>query len=215
MNILENYNKIDYENLEEKDILKLLLYISGYKDTEKKLEQLLEYYQSYENIFKLNINLNKKVNQRFIYLLKLLNDVSSKYLHDKIKNSNEVLNKSKLVVEFFRRKLASSNNEEFHLMLLNNSYKYLCSYTVSKGSIDKTYVYIRDVLYPILECNAKYVIICHNHPSGNEYPSSQDENLTKRISKLLTTIEVDLIDHIIITKDSYYSFAERGKIWKY
>lgn len=215
MNILENYNELKFEDLDEKDILKLLLYIAGYKNIEEKIDDLLKYYQSYENIFRLKVNLSKKVNKKFIYLLKLLNDASYNYIYDKIKSTKIPLNQSKLVAEFYRRKLGFSNNEEFHILLLNNNYNYLSSYILSKGSLDRAYIYKREVLYPILECNAKYIIICHNHPSGNIIPSVQDERVTKKISKMLEQIEVNLVDHIIVTKDSYYSFAERGKIWKY
>ncbi|VWL84790.1 JAB domain-containing protein [Oceanivirga miroungae] len=212
MNILENYENLDFQNLDEKDILKLLIYISGYKNVDKKLKELLEYYDNYENIFKLKINLNKKVNKRFIYLLKLLNDVSYNYIHDKIKIEKNILNESRLVAEFFRRKIGTNASEEFNILLLNNSYQYLNSFVLAKGSIDRTHIYIRDVIYPILECNAKYVIICHNHPSGNLNPSEEDEYVTRRVSKLLKSIDVSLIDHIIVTKDNYYSFAERRKI---
>ena len=83
-------------------------------------------------------------------------------------------------------------------------------YNVSKGGISSTIVEIRHILYIALKTNSTGIILAHNHPSGNLKPSSTDINLTRRIKSACEIMDLNLTDHIILTKDNYYSFMEGG-----
>ena len=83
-------------------------------------------------------------------------------------------------------------------------------YNVSKGGISSTVVEIRHILYIALKTNSTGIILAHNHPSGNLKPSSTDINLTRRIKSACEIMDLNLTDHIILTKDNYYSFMEGG-----
>lgn len=102
--------------------------------------------------------------------------------------------------------------EEFKVLLLNRSNEVLGIYPLSKGGITGTVVDSRLIFAVALKCNATGIIICHNHPSGNLNPSGADIELTKKIKKCADFLDISLIDHIIVTKNSFYSFSNEGKL---
>jgi DNA repair protein RadC len=100
--------------------------------------------------------------------------------------------------------------EEFKVLLLNRANNALGIYSLSKGGISGTIVDVRLLFAVALKCNASGVIICHNHPSGNTTPSEADITLTNKIKKCSELFDITLIDHLIITKDAFYSFSTEG-----
>lgn len=100
--------------------------------------------------------------------------------------------------------------EEFKLLLLNRANDVLGIYHLSKGGITGTVVDTRIIFAIALKCNATGIILCHNHPSGNLTPSQPDKNITAQIKKAAVLFDINLIDHLIITKDNYFSFSENG-----
>ena len=83
---------------------------------------------------------------------------------------------------------------------------------ISQGGITGTVVDVRMVLATALKCGATGIILSHNHPSGNLFPSDADDKLTKQIFEASKIMEIQLLDHLIITTDGYYSYADQGKI---
>ena len=83
---------------------------------------------------------------------------------------------------------------------------------ISQGGLSGTVVDVRIVLGTALKCGASSIIISHNHPSGNLFPSDADDKLTKQIFEASKIMEIQLLDHLIITSEGYYSYAEQGKI---
>lgn len=102
--------------------------------------------------------------------------------------------------------------EEFKILLLNRANEVLGVYPLSKGGITGTVVDQRLIFAVALKCNATGIIMCHNHPSGKLLPSEADITLTKSIGKCADLLEINLIDHLIITKNGYYSFSNEGKL---
>jgi len=102
--------------------------------------------------------------------------------------------------------------EFFYILLLNRSNRITSVCKISEGGINGTVVDVRIIVSAVLLNLSSSVIAIHNHPSGNLLPSESDKLLTNKISKALTLIEVKLIDHLIITDDKYYSFADKGLI---
>ena len=102
--------------------------------------------------------------------------------------------------------------EEFKVLLLNRANEVLGIYPLSKGGITGTVVDQRLIFAVALKCNATGIIICHNHPSGKLLPSEADITLTKNIGKCADLLEINLLDHLIITKNGFYSFSNEGKL---
>lgn len=123
-----------------------------------------------------------------------------------------------------RRKIASSRNayellqpilgdlhhEEFWIVFLNNFNKVLHKYQLSKGGITGTLVDVRLVLKMALEVGATGLILAHNHPSGNLKPSEADKNLTSKLQQAAQSLDIKVLDHLIITDKKYFSFADQN-----
>ena len=100
--------------------------------------------------------------------------------------------------------------EQFKVLLLNRAHKVLGIYDVSTGGIGGTVADPRIIFVAALKANACGIVISHNHPSGNLKPSRQDEELTQKIKHAGQFLDIKLLDHVIITNESYYSFADEG-----
>jgi DNA repair protein RadC len=100
--------------------------------------------------------------------------------------------------------------EESVALFLNRANRILGCYRISSGGIRGTVVDIRIVLGIALKCLACGIILAHNHPSGELNPSHQDLEMTKRLKEAAKLMEISLLDHLIITYDKYYSFADEG-----
>jgi DNA repair protein RadC len=100
--------------------------------------------------------------------------------------------------------------EQFVVMYLNRATRVLGIYPSSKGGITGTSVDIRLILSVALKTAATSIIISHNHPSGNLYPSIADKELTQKIKNAAKLLDITLLDHIIITKEDFLSFEDKG-----
>ena len=102
--------------------------------------------------------------------------------------------------------------EYFKVILLNQSCRVLGVHNLSVGGIDGTYCDIRQVIQVALLSNASAIIVSHNHPSGNIEPSVNDRKFTTQIKQACDIMNIRLIDHIIITRESYYSFTDECEL---
>lgn len=100
--------------------------------------------------------------------------------------------------------------EEAKVILLNRANEILGVYELSKGGISGTIVDIRVILGVALKCNASGIILIHNHPSGNLQPSEPDKVITTKLREACKLLDLLLLDHLIISKEGYYSFADTG-----
>jgi DNA repair protein RadC len=102
--------------------------------------------------------------------------------------------------------------EQFKVMLLNRSNKVLGIFEVSSGGITGTVADPKLIFMAALKASACGIIISHNHPSGNLKPSRQDEELTRKIKEAGRLLDIQVLDHVIVTGEGYYSFADEGLI---
>lgn len=101
-------------------------------------------------------------------------------------------------------------HEEFKVLLLNRANRVLAIYNVSSGGIAGTVADPKLIFIAALRGLASSIIVTHNHPSGNLRPSQQDIDLTKKIKDAGKFLEIQMNDHIIITNEGYFSFADEG-----
>ena len=109
--------------------------------------------------------------------------------------------------------LADKSHEEFWIVLLNRGNKVLEKICVSHGGITGTVADVRMIFnHAIKTQGVTSIVLCHNHPSGNLSPSQTDIYLTKKLVKAGETLDVKVIDHLIIGENKYYSFADEGML---
>ncbi|HIB8181415.1 TPA: JAB domain-containing protein [Elizabethkingia anophelis] len=100
--------------------------------------------------------------------------------------------------------------EQFKILLMNNANKVLGIYVVSTGGIASTIVDPKLIFSAALKANASTMILCHNHPSGNLKPSTQDIRLTQKIVNASKLLDIQVLDHLILSSESYLSFQDEG-----
>jgi len=113
---------------------------------------------------------------------------------------------------FLRVKLKDYHREVFAVMFLNRANKINHFEIISEGGITGTVADPRVILKKALEENAVSIILCHNHPSGSLKPSRADEELTSKIKEAAKFLDIKVMDHIIVSEDGYFSFADEGMI---
>ncbi|MEI6821378.1 MAG: DNA repair protein RadC [Bacteroidota bacterium] len=133
----------------------------------------------------------------------------------KRRRSSEIIIKEKISTskdsfELLHALVSDSQYEEFWIVLLNKAHKIIKTLNISEGGIAGTVADPKKIYKIALENNACSIILCHNHPSGNIKPSDNDIRLTKKLKDAGAMLDIQVIDHIIIGDDTYYSFADEG-----
>jgi len=119
---------------------------------------------------------------------------------------------SKVAAEMLYPMIMDKPHEAFTIMYLNNANKVIQIEIVSEGGITATVVDIKVILKKALLHLASKIILAHNHPSGNLTPSAADKSITQKIKTAAQTLEIDVLDHLIIGRNEYYSFADEGDL---
>jgi len=122
-----------------------------------------------------------------------------------IKSSQDIFNLIKPL-------LSDLNHEEFWILLLNRANKVIARFMVSKGGITGTVTDVRLIFKKAIENWATSIILCHNHPSGSLKPSKEDIVITKKIEEAGKILDIKILDHVIITDKSFFSFADNDLI---
>jgi DNA repair protein RadC len=131
--------------------------------------------------------------------------VSSSKTKKKVSTSQDIY-------EIFGPRIGDLNHEEFWLMCLNRNNAIIGTTRIGSGGISATVADIRIMLKYAIDNYASSMILCHNHPSGNLKPSNADIKLTSAVKEAASFMDIALLDHIIVTDSSYYSFADEKMI---
>lgn len=121
----------------------------------------------------------------------------------KVKSSGDAYN-------YLKSRMIDLPHEEFWMLLLSRSNNIMEAFKLSQGGVAGTIVDTKILYKKAIQSLASSIILAHNHPSGNKQPSSQDINLTKNIKQAGAIIGIPILDHIIVTNNGYYSFADEG-----
>lgn len=121
-----------------------------------------------------------------------------------------IVRSSREIAEYLQALIKDYSYEVFAVIFLNRANKIKHFEIISRGGITGTVADPRVILRKALEEEATSIILCHNHPSGNLKPSYADEELTRKIKEAASFMDIKVIDHIIVSEDGYYSFADEG-----
>ena len=124
----------------------------------------------------------------------------------------ETIQGSKSAYQVLRRHLVDLPHEEFWLLLLSRSCKLIAKELISKGGLSGTIADPKIIFHIALQHQASSVILAHNHPSNNLKPSQEDINLTKKLYNAGKILDINVVDHLIISDDGYYSFSDEGML---
>ncbi len=127
-------------------------------------------------------------------------------------HSDERIRQSEDIYKIFRPKLEGLESEEFWVLGLNQSLKPIGLKRISVGGLTQTVADVRIIFFELIKMKAVGFVLAHNHPSGNVTPSREDKRLTSLVSKAAETMNIKLIDHVIIGAGDFYSFSDNGEI---
>lgn len=119
---------------------------------------------------------------------------------------------SRALFEYFHPLLCDSPVEQCYVLLLNNMNRVIDHVLIATGGLTATVVDIRLVMREALLKRATAIALCHNHPSGNLRPSSDDDRLTANVSGACKVMNIRMLDHIILTDTAYYSYNDEGRL---
>ena len=213
----KRYIKSGLEGFNDYEVLELLLtYSIARKDVKPIAKELIEKFGTIDEIAKSDVKSLLEVDgigEGSAVFLKLIGDIALTLYREKIENKDILTIKSKNnLLSYLRGEIGHSPREEFKILFLDISNKLIASETLFSGTIDKSAIYPREIVERVIKNRAKSVIFAHNHPSGNISPSKKDIELTQYMYDSLKLLEIRLLDHIIVTKNSYFSFLEEGLI---
>lgn len=129
-----------------------------------------------------------------------------------LKINKTIIRSSKDIADYLKSYFQDLTYEIFAIVLLNRANAVIHFEVISKGGITGTVADPRIIMKKAIEHEATGMIVCHNHPSGNLQPSKADESITHRIAEAANLLDIKLLDHLIVSDEGYYSFADEGKL---
>ena len=193
------------------EILEMLLYGTIPRgDTNEIAHHLLDEFGSISNLIEADpheIAKTAGVGTKSAVFLSLLHELVLRYEREKVEQKPALTSISRSV-EYCRALLAFRPTERFYVICLDSRRKILHTSKISEGTVNDAVVSPRMVAEKALRYQATSVLLCHNHPKGSVKPSFDDINLTARLNSMLEPLGVEVVDHIIIGENEYFSFFE-------
>jgi DNA repair protein RadC len=146
--------------------------------------------------------------------LSLVHKVARRYLQDQVRNT-PFFNSSKAVFDYLFHAMRDLKREVFKVLFLNRKNGLITERDVFQGSLSESAVYPREIMAMALENRTAALVFVHNHPSGDPAPSEQDRRLTRDLVWAARLLSIQVLDHVIIGYNRYYSFADHGLIRQY
>jgi DNA repair protein RadC len=211
----ERFIREGLKNFEPHQVLELILFFTiPRRDTNEIAHNLIKKFGSVADVFEADVKDLITVDgiaENSAVFLSLISAVSGYYLKSK-HGEKTVIDSSSKAGDYVLSLFVGKKYEVFYLICLDSQNRVTWADILSEGTLNETSIYPRNLVEIALRHNANSIIIAHNHPGGSLKPSSSDINATKNIKNALDTINIKLIDHIIVGDHKYMSFAESGLI---
>ena len=206
----EKYLRGGVNAFEPHEMLEMLLYTSISRgDTNPIAHRLIDKFGSFSGVLDASFDDLQTVDgvgESTAFLIKLIPAAARVYLEDRCDKST-ALQSAKDYVNILRSKYFDIIDELPSILLIDASYRLIKWAAIGKGGKFSAQIDTKQLIHEVVHCNAAYVVMCHNHPSGNTMPSDTDITVTQNIKSLLDSVDCKLIDHIIISDSEYTSLA--------
>ncbi len=205
--LLSSDSLADYELLEL-----LLTYSIPRKDVKPLAKQLIEHFKNIHGVMNASSEALLEVSgisENTAILIKLIRELDTRSLVMQLQQKNAIRS-PKDVLDFARKKLGHLVDEAFMVIYINARNKIENYEIVNEGTTDKVVIYPRNIIRNALKHNATGIILIHNHPSGESEPSGSDIRITGDIITAATAMDIRVLDHLIISTEGSFSFAENN-----
>ena len=200
------------DSFADHELLELVLYYAiPRRDTNELAHRLLEQFGLLENVFLAPVEELQKVEgigESAALLLHLMPELMKRAQKTRPKERN--LNSPEKCGNYFLRLLGGETREVLYQLCLDGKGKLLLCRQLSQGDMDSAALSVRQVVNNALSCGASAVVLGHNHPSGVALPSEEDRAVTLRVRDALKTLDIRLLDHIVVADGDYVSMAQSG-----
>ncbi len=154
----------------------------------------------------------KGIGQAKIAQIKAALEIGRRFREIEIKENRPKIKSSKDIVEILMPRMRDLKKEVFKIVLLNSQNRIIDIFDTGEGSVNKANPIIREIFQKALQNYATSLMCVHNHPSGKVDPSKEDQEFTRELFKAGKIMQVDVLDHVIIGDNEYYSFADEGAL---
>ena len=212
----ERLEKYGVENLSNEELLAIILKTGSKKQNVKELaNNILCTYKSIKNLKDLRINNLIKIDGigrvKAIELLASL-ELGRRVYEEVDYNDLVSLTNPKTIINYFNKLFTDVKQEYFYVVYLDSKNKFIDKKLIYKGILNKSLVHPRDIFKEAYLLSACNFICIHNHPSGDATPSIEDVEVTRKIKEIGILHGINLLDHIIVGNNNYYSFYEDGNL---
>ncbi|MCL2387224.1 MAG: DNA repair protein RadC [Defluviitaleaceae bacterium] len=208
------YRRGGLEGFADHEVIEFLLYyVYVQRDTNEIAHNMLNKFGSLHNLFETDVEeLMSTLNctENIAVLLNLIPALANRYFRSKW-SAGLILDDVEIAGQFAIDLFVGKTMELFYVLCLDKRHRLIHAALISEGTVDEVAVYSRKIAHEALKHKANYVILTHNHPSGTLRPSRGDLESTKHIVEGMKFIDIDVLDHIIVAGDTYYSFDARGQ----
>jgi len=209
----ERFRRAGAEGMNDYELLELLLtYAIPRRDVKPVAKKLIGKFGSLSGVLdaeQKELEGVKGLGAMSASLIRLLKELYGTYLAENIME-HDILSSPEAVLNFVRVKLSGLTNEAFMVIYMNVKNEVIEHTLLHEGIVDNVAVYPRRIIESALTHHASGIILVHNHPSGNTMPSGEDRVLTQEIAEAANTLDIRVLDHLIVGKDGYFSFMENS-----
>jgi len=207
----EKYIRNGLDGWQDYEILELMLsFAVPQKDTKPVAKDLISRFATLSEVLDAEpqeLMKCKGISEHSAALLKLFKDVSGVY-YKQGAVKRDIVSSPELAVSYLRSVMKGSKDEQFYALFLDSSNHLILGHKIHDGVVNKSVIYPRKVVESAISNKACGVIIAHNHPSGSLKPSDEDIRATSSVKEALETVDISLLDHIIISKEGHFSFKK-------
>lgn len=201
------------EELHDYELLEILLFAaSSRKDTKAIAKKLIAKFSDISGIINADLDSLKSiegVGEAAIVQIKIIAKIIQRILKNNAAKK-PVLNNWQLLLDYASASLKNLNHEIFRVLFLDKRHQLIEDEIFTIGENDHVHISKKNIAKKALILQAASVILLHNHPAGEARPSTSDIKTTNEISAVLNKLEIKILDHLIIAKNSYFSFKEEG-----
>ncbi|MDE5850589.1 MAG: DNA repair protein RadC [Muribaculaceae bacterium] len=161
------------------------------------------------------LTLTKGIGDAKALQVEAMMEITRRYHLELVDSTTRVLDSLKTSDSIFQRmryRIANLDHEEVWILLLNRMNQVIKEFKLTSGSSIASVFDTKMILKRALLENAEGIVMCHNHPSGNLRPSPQDDNITRKLFGACSTMDIRMIDHVIVTVNGFYSYADEGRL---
>ena len=214
----DRFLKYGLEDFTAPEVIELLLcHALGSEERRKLTDEITKRYKNLRGLLAASIQELEKIpgmTPHSLLCIRLMREVPLVFLREKIIRKS-VLKSSREVFDYLYFSMRDLKKEVLKVLYLDNQSQIINAENLFEGTLDGIHIYPREIEAGALKYNATGLIFVHNHPSGNPEPSKNDKQITRDLVFVGKILQIQIVDHIIIGEDRYFSFADEGLIAKY